>query len=78
MQVHGSANLIQTLLRDNLVDEFRIWVFPVVLGTGKRLFDDGAIPVGLELLDSKTSSSGVVFLTYAPAGAPRYGSFALE
>jgi dihydrofolate reductase len=76
LQVQGSANLIQTLLQHNLVDEFRIWVFPVVLGTGKRLFGQGTVPAGLELLDSKTSSTGVLFLTYAPAGTPRYGSFA--
>lgn len=78
VQVHGSANLIQTLLRHNLVDEFRVWIFPVVLGAGKRLFGDGTVPAGLELVDSKTSSTGVVFLAYSPAGAPRYGSFALE
>jgi dihydrofolate reductase len=78
LQVHGSANLIQTLLRHNLIDEFRVWIFPVVLGSGKRLFGDGTVPAGLELADSKTSTSGVVFLTYTPAGEPRYGSFALE
>ena len=78
LQVHGSSNLIQTLLRHDLVDEFRVWIFPVVLGSGKRLFGEGTVPAGLELLDSKTSTTGVVFLTYAPAGEPRYGSFALE
>jgi dihydrofolate reductase len=78
LQVHGSANLIQTLLRHNLIDEFRVWIFPVVLGGGKRLFGDGTVPAGLELADSKTSTTGVVFLTYTPAGEPRYGSFALE
>jgi dihydrofolate reductase len=51
LQVHGSANLIQTLLRHNLVDEFRLWVFPVVIGSGKRLFADGAVPSGLRLVD---------------------------
>ena len=60
LQVHGSANLIQTLLRNNLVDEFRLWVFPVVIGTGKRLFADGTIPSGLKLVDSKVSTTGVV------------------
>ena len=78
LQVHGSSNLIQTLLRHKLIDEFRVWFFPVVLGTGKRLFGDGTLPAGLELVDSKTSTTGVVFLTYTPAGQPRYGSFALE
>jgi dihydrofolate reductase len=78
LQVHGSSNLIQTLLEHGLVDELRVWIFPVVLGTGKRLFGDGTIPAGLELVDSKTSSTGVVFLMYTPAGEPRYGSFALD
>ena len=78
LQVHGSSNLIQALLQHDLVDEFRVWIFPVVLGSGKRLFGEGTVPAGLELLDSKTSTTGVVFLTYAPAGKPSYGSFALE
>ena len=75
LQVHGSANLIQTLLRNNLVDEYRLWVFPVVIGTGKRLFADGTIPSGLKLLDSKVSSTGVVIATYEPAGEIPIGSF---
>ncbi len=78
LQVHGSSNLIQALLRHGLIDEFRVWIFPVVLGSGKRLFGDGAVPAGLELVDSKTSTTGVVFLTYIPAGEPRYGSFERE
>ena len=68
LQVHGSGNLIQTLLRHNLVDEFHLWVFPVVLGTGKRLFADGAVPGGLKLVDTKVSTTGVVIGTYEPAG----------
>jgi dihydrofolate reductase len=75
LQVHGSANLIQTLLRKNLVDEFRLWVFPVVIGTGKRLFADGTIPSGLKLVDSKVSTTGVVIGTYEPAGEIPIGSF---
>ena len=75
LQVHGGANLIQTLLRNNLVDEYRLWVFPVVIGTGKRLFADGTIPSGLKLLDSKVSSTGVVMATYEPAGEIPIGSF---
>jgi dihydrofolate reductase len=78
IQVHGSGNLIQTLLKNDLVDEFRLWIFPVVLGSGKRLFADGAIPGGMKLADSKTSSTSVVIGTYARAGAIKYGSFALE
>jgi dihydrofolate reductase len=75
LQVHGSANLIQTLLRHNLVDEFRLWVFPVVIGSGKRLFADGTVPVGLRLADSKVSSTGVVMGTWQPAGEIATGSF---
>jgi dihydrofolate reductase len=78
IQVHGSSDLIQTLLARQLVDEFRAWIFPVLLGTGKRLFGEGTIPSGLELTDSKTSTSGVLVATYKPAGEPKYGSFALE
>ena len=75
LQVHGSSNLIQTLLRNNLVDEYRLWVFPVVIGSGKRLFADGAIPAGLRLVDSKVSSTGVMMGTYEPAGEIVTGSF---
>lgn len=78
IQVHGSSNLIQTLLRHDLIDEFRIWVFPVVLGNGKRLFGSGTIPAGLSLTDVKTSSTGVLMTTYVRAGDVPIGSFALE
>ena len=78
LQVHGSADLIQTLLRHNLVDEFRLWVFPVVLGSGKRLFADGTIPSGLRLVDSVVSSTGVVIGTYELAGEVVTGSFGTE
>jgi dihydrofolate reductase len=76
LQVHGSGNLIQTLLRHNLVDQFRLWVFPVVIGSGKRLFAEGTVPAGLKLLDSKVSTTGVVMGTYEPAGEVVTGSFA--
>jgi dihydrofolate reductase len=76
LQVHGSGNLIQTLLRHSLVDEFRLWVFPLVIGSGKRLFADGTIPAGLRLVDSKVSTTGVVIGTYEPAGEIVTGSFA--
>jgi dihydrofolate reductase len=78
IQVHGSGDLIQTLLEHDLVDEFRIMVFPVVLGTGKRLFAEGALPAGLTLAESATSSSGVFMATYKREGDIKYGSFALE
>ena len=76
--MHGSGNLIQTLLRHNLVDEYRLWVFPLVIGSGKRLFSDGTIPSGLKLVDSKVSTTGVVIGTYEPAGEIVTGSFALD
>jgi dihydrofolate reductase len=78
LQVHGSGNLIQTLLRHNLVDQYRLWVFPLVIGSGKRLFSDGTIPSGLKLVDSKVSTTGVVIATYEPAGEIVTGSFALD
>lgn len=78
LQVHGSGNLIQTLLRHNLVDEYRLWTFPVVIGSGKRLFSDGTVPAGLKLVDNKVSTTGVVIGTYEPAGELITGSFALD
>jgi dihydrofolate reductase len=78
LQVHGSGNLIQTLLRHNLIDEYRLWIFPVVVGSGKRLFSDGTVPAGLRLVDSKVSTTGVVIGTYEPAGELVTGSFAPE
>ncbi|HWL90063.1 MAG TPA: dihydrofolate reductase family protein [Actinomycetota bacterium] len=75
LQVHGSGNLIQTLMRHGLVDEYRLWVFPLVIGSGKRLFADGTIPAGLKLADSKVSTTGVVIGTYEPAGDIVTGSF---
>ncbi len=78
LQVHGSGNLIQTLLAHGLVDQFRLWVFPLVIGSGKRLFSDGTIPSGLTLVHSTISSTGVVIGTYEPAGEIVTGSFAPE
>jgi dihydrofolate reductase len=76
LQVHGSGNLIQTLLRHSLIDQYRLWVFPLVIGSGKRLFADGTIPSGLRLADSKVSTTGVIIGTYEPAGEIVTGSFA--
>ena len=78
LQVHGSGNLIQTLMRHNLVDQYNLWVFPLVIGSGRRLFSDGTIPSGLKLLDSKVSTTGVAIGTYEPAGEIVTGSFALD
>ncbi|MDD5396657.1 MAG: dihydrofolate reductase family protein [Candidatus Moranbacteria bacterium] len=66
--VHGSGNLIQTLLKENLIDRMHVWIFPVVVGGGKRLFENGVPAQGLKLVDSKTASTGVVIATYEPAG----------
>jgi dihydrofolate reductase len=76
IQVHGSGDLIQTLLKHGLVDEFHLMIFPVVLGAGKRLFGEGTIAGGLKLADSKVAKTGVIMARYEPAGAVPYGSFA--
>jgi dihydrofolate reductase len=76
--VHGSANLIQTLLEHGLIDEFRLWTFPLVLGKGKRLFDGGTVPAGLELTSSQVSSTGVTIASYRSGAEIKYGSFAAE
>ncbi len=76
LQVHGSGDLIQTLRRHNLVDQYRLWIFPLVIGSDKRLFPDGTIPSGLKLTDSKVTSAGAVIGTYEPAGEIFTGSFA--
>jgi len=75
LQVHGSQNLLQTLIGAGLVDRYRLLVFPVVLGSGKRLFADGAIPAALRLVTSTVSATGVVMSTYEPAGEVVTGSF---
>ena len=74
--MHGSGDLLQTLLKNDLVDELHVWTFPVVLGSGKRLFADGAVPAGLKVDAVTTSTTGVVIATYERAGAIKYGSFA--
>jgi dihydrofolate reductase len=76
IHVHGSANLIQTLLEHDLVDEFRLMIFPIVLGSGKRLFGDGTIPAAFEVTDSQTATTGVLLVNYKRAGDVQYGSFA--
>ena len=78
IQVHGSSNLIQTVLKNNLADEIRMWIFPVVLGGGKRLFGNGALSGAWKLTDSKISSSGVIIAVYERDGEIQKGSAALE
>jgi dihydrofolate reductase len=75
IQVHGSSNLIQTLLKHDLVDELWLKIFPVVLGTGKRLFGDGTIPGAYTLVESKSSPAGVMIATFKRAGEVKTGSF---
>jgi dihydrofolate reductase len=77
LQVHGSGNLLQTLLRHNLIDEFNLWTFPVVVGSGKRLFADGTVPAAFKLADHKVSTTGVLLGVYRPAGELVTGSFPL-
>jgi dihydrofolate reductase len=76
--IQGSSQLIQTLMRNDLIDEFKLLVFPLVLGKGKRLFGEGTIPAALKLVDTKVSTTGVTINTYERGGAIRTGSFALE
>jgi dihydrofolate reductase len=76
LQVHGSGNLIQTLLKNDLVDELWLKIFPITLGSGKRLLAEGTIPAAFELTESKTSPSGVIFANYKRAGEVKTGSFA--
>jgi dihydrofolate reductase len=78
IQVYGSSNLIQTLLKHDLVDELWLKIFPITLGIGKRLFAEGTIPAGFKLLVSEISLTGVIVATYGRAGEVRTGSFAPE
>ena len=75
LQVHGSGTLVQTLLQHGLVDEWHLLTFPVVLGSGKRLFGEGALPRSLEVLSTSVSGTGVVITRYASAGEVRTGTF---
>jgi dihydrofolate reductase len=74
LQVHGSGALAQSLMKEGLIDTYRLLIFPVVLGRGRRLFDDGVPPAGLRLVDNQVSGSGVTMLTYDNTGAPAFGS----
>lgn len=78
VQVHGSAGLAQTLVEKDLVDEYRLLIFPVILGRGKRLFGNGTVPRSLKLVRSSTTSTGVIVSVYRPAGELKTGSFAID
>lgn len=75
LKVWGSSNLIQTLLKNDLIDELKLKIFPLVLGSGKHLFAEGTIPAAFKLTDSKVSPSGVIFANYERAGEVKTGSF---
>ncbi|HSX33591.1 MAG TPA: dihydrofolate reductase family protein [Candidatus Saccharimonadales bacterium] len=75
LQVHGSGNMLQTLLKNDLVDELWLKIFPVTLGKGKRLFADGTMPAAFELMESKISPKGVIIANYKRAGDVKTGSF---
>jgi dihydrofolate reductase len=76
LQVHGSGELAQTLVAHDLIDEYRLLVFPVHVGAGKKLFRDDSPAAALRLLGSATTSTGVVISTYEPAGPVQLGSYA--
>lgn len=76
LQIIGSGHLIQTLQAASLIDEYNVWTFPVLLGRGKRLFDESIKPAALRLVRSEVSATGVVMSTYVPAGDVQPGSFA--
>ena len=78
VQVHGSCGLAQTLIKNDLIDEYRLLTFPVILGTGKRLFGAGTTPATLTLVSSKTTSKGVIVSVYRRAGSLKTGTFALD
>jgi dihydrofolate reductase len=74
----GSGNLVQSLMQQGLVDQYNLWVYPVLLGSGKRLFGDGTVPTALRLIASRTFGNGAVLLSYEPTGKPEYGTTALS
>ena len=74
LQVHGSGELVRTLHEHDLVDEYRLLVFPVVVGEGRRLFPDRGVATGLSLVDSRTTGSGVAIHVYGPTGRPEFGT----
>lgn len=75
VQVHGSSGLAQTLIEHDLIDEYNLLTFPVVLGQGKRLFGTGAVPASLKLISTGTTSKGVVVSVYRRGGKLQTGSF---
>jgi dihydrofolate reductase len=73
IRVHGSGNLVQTLLKHDLVDEMRLMTFPVTLGSGKRLFAEGTIPAAFKMTSNSIASNGIIFASYERAGEVKTG-----
>lgn len=73
LQVYGSGNLVQSLMQHDLVDEFWLKIFPITLGTGKKLFDQGTIPAAFKLTESKVTANGVIFAKFQRAGEVKTG-----
>jgi dihydrofolate reductase len=78
VHVIGSLDLVQSLLRFGLVDRFNLWLYPLLLGSGKQVFGDGTLPTALRLAESHTYPNGTLQLTYETAGLPTYGNMANE
>jgi dihydrofolate reductase len=78
LHVIGSLNLVQSLLRFGLVDRLNLWLYPLLLGSGKHVFADGTVPTALRLTESVTYPNGTLHLAYDTAGAPTYGNLAIE
>lgn len=78
LQVHGSGVLAYSLMQHDLIDEYRLLIYPVVLGTGRRLFTNGTRPAAMRLIESKTTGAGVTMNVYRPAGEPTRGTFELS
>jgi len=76
LQIHGSGTLAQTLIQHDLIDEYRLWFHPLILGGGKRLFQEVNAPIALRLIETRSTSTGVVVHVYQPEGKPALGSFA--
>jgi dihydrofolate reductase len=74
----AADKFIQTLIKENLLDKFRLWIYPVLLGNDKKLFEVATIALNLQLADTKSSTAGVIISTYLPGGNFKTGSFALK
>jgi dihydrofolate reductase len=77
LHVIGSLNLVQSLLRFGLVDRLNLWLYPLLLGSGKKVFADGTLPTALRLTESVTYTNGMLHLAYETVGAPSYGNLAV-